>query len=349
MNNGDSRFSSLTLAVPHGRLGSEVIGAWPPCVSINWVAILELSQIRPYLPEEAYDCLCETVASLEVAVAKRSVPNAFLTEAKRTINDCVDAAVSRYDDLHYEPGRGWQVLVMGARNLPTALKESVKAGAEQRTSFLRALLPVNELLQSAKPHIVMARRKASLEEQHQARLVGAMTCQCCGRPILAETGVIAHHGFLRREPGVQTESCSGASHLPFEADRSHLGDLISGLRGDIERLKLEQGNIEAETASIFFYIPQKHGLDVALCFTRDTFDEVLTSNPAVAKRLTTFDALKQRELTGRAEMIRSSEDFLWECEQRFAGWKQTHRWEAGKWVALKLSADSPPRLGVGQE
>lgn len=42
------------------------------------------------------------------------------------------------------------------------------------------------------------------------------TCQICGRPILANTGVIAHHGYKRPDYGWQTQSCMGARHLPYE-------------------------------------------------------------------------------------------------------------------------------------
>lgn len=42
------------------------------------------------------------------------------------------------------------------------------------------------------------------------------TCQICGRGILANTGVIAHHGYQRPGDGYQTKSCMGARYLPYE-------------------------------------------------------------------------------------------------------------------------------------
>lgn len=44
----------------------------------------------------------------------------------------------------------------------------------------------------------------------------ATTCQICGRPIKANTGKIAHHGYRRPGDGWQTSSCYGARHLPYE-------------------------------------------------------------------------------------------------------------------------------------
>lgn len=42
------------------------------------------------------------------------------------------------------------------------------------------------------------------------------TCQICGRPIKANTGLVAHHGYKRPGEGWQTSSCMGARHLPYE-------------------------------------------------------------------------------------------------------------------------------------
>lgn len=41
-------------------------------------------------------------------------------------------------------------------------------------------------------------------------------CQICERAILANTGVIAHHGYKRPGSGWQTRSCFGARYRPYE-------------------------------------------------------------------------------------------------------------------------------------
>lgn len=48
----------------------------------------------------------------------------------------------------------------------------------------------------------------------------AFTCQICAREIKANTGLIAHHGYQRpwHGSGIQTRSCMGARHLPYEKD-----------------------------------------------------------------------------------------------------------------------------------
>lgn len=49
-----------------------------------------------------------------------------------------------------------------------------------------------------------------------AQAASAMTCQICERKILANTGVIALHGFTRPGHGWQTPSCFGAKYMPYE-------------------------------------------------------------------------------------------------------------------------------------
>jgi hypothetical protein len=52
------------------------------------------------------------------------------------------------------------------------------------------------------------------------------TCQVCGRPILANTGVIAHHGYERpRDWYSQTASCPGARFVPYEESCDRLKEV----------------------------------------------------------------------------------------------------------------------------
>lgn len=52
------------------------------------------------------------------------------------------------------------------------------------------------------------------------------TCQICARDIKANTGIIAHHGYLRPGTGWQTASCDGAKHLPYEVSRDFIPVVI---------------------------------------------------------------------------------------------------------------------------
>lgn len=82
--------------------------------------------------------------------------------------------------------------------------------------------------------------KARLEAGRAKKPAG--TCQICGRHIHHAHGVIAHHGYERPVEGYQTASCPGARHLPFEKDRTVLGEHIESLKkilaGAEERLEM---------------------------------------------------------------------------------------------------------------
>jgi hypothetical protein len=74
----------------------------------------------------------------------------------------------------------------------------------------------------------------------------AKTCQCCGRQIFAETGLIAHHGYQRPGWGYQTPSCMGAKHLPFEVDREQLGKMIRMMVRHRADFATHRAQVEAE-------------------------------------------------------------------------------------------------------
>lgn len=51
-------------------------------------------------------------------------------------------------------------------------------------------------------------------------------CQICGRPIKANRGPIAHHGYTRPGWGWQSPSCLGAQYLPYEQSRDRIPTVI---------------------------------------------------------------------------------------------------------------------------
>ena len=60
------------------------------------------------------------------------------------------------------------------------------------------------------------RNAAANAAKREARKAAVRTCQICEREILANTGVIAHHGYQRPGNGWQTSSCFGARYRPYE-------------------------------------------------------------------------------------------------------------------------------------
>ena len=97
-------------------------------------------------------------------------------------------------------------------------------------------------------------RKAQIAEEKARKQASAMTCQCCGRQIFAQTGTIAHHGYERPGYGWQTASCMGAKYLPFEVDRARLADLILSLQQMIDDTANVIVKIKAEKVKLAFSV-----------------------------------------------------------------------------------------------
>ena len=60
-----------------------------------------------------------------------------------------------------------------------------------------------------------------------AKVPPPVHCQICGRPIMAKSGYIAHHGYRRPGYGWQTGSCPGARHVPFEKGKDAIDGQLS--------------------------------------------------------------------------------------------------------------------------
>ena len=95
-------------------------------------------------------------------------------------------------------------------------------------------------------------RKAQIAAEKARKQASAMTCQCCGRQIFAQTGTIAHHGYERPGYGWQTASCMGAKYLPFEVSRNRLADLILSLQQMIDDTANVIVKIKAEKVKLAF-------------------------------------------------------------------------------------------------
>lgn len=293
--------------------------------------------------------LDRTVAELRSAVDAGRVPNALFVAAKDTINREVERqaeaflATGPHVAKHHQSD-WWlaaysaSAFVYGAHSIPTALKRADKAqGLREYAAFLKTeLLPVHELVQAAKPLIVkrgdMPKVRTEREIVDDAK---RMTCQCCGRRILAETGTIAHHGYERPGTGWQTSSCMGAKELPFEVNRDALGRMISGLRSNLSGQVATRKAVAAETLPVTYSYAE--GRDTkTLDLTRATFSAqiaTLPRRPSFYGDDAKFDGYKNRELAHRDSQIKNLRTFIKECQTRYDGWKQTHRRKGDEWVA----------------
>jgi hypothetical protein len=192
-----------------------------------------------------------------------------------------------------------------------------------------------------------AQRKIELVAEKAAKAATQMTCQVCARPIFAETGLIAHHGYQRPYEGVQTASCHGARHMPFECSKDALEQEIELVQASVDKLAAHIAEVEAERRSIYYVWTSKEYNSILRTYidrgsnvTRANFDEVIAVIRADARffpGVYNFDRLKADELRKLGGRLERMQRYLTEQRTRAATWKQTHRLGAGNeqvWVAL---------------
>lgn len=192
------------------------------------------------------------------------------------------------------------------------------------------------------------RRELSPEEtaanaaKRAKRAAAAMTCQCCGRAILANKGSIALHGYERPGYGWQTASCMGAKYLPFEVSRERLGDLIRALQDMVKTREQRLIDVTAETVSVPFTYSERLGLgftkrvNKTVQVTRATFDKIKAElgGKFAQNCVYRFDDLMRREQSHVESELRHLRSDLAMHEKRFAEWKQTHHRVENRWEKI---------------
>ena len=320
---------------------------------------MNLEKINALLDERYRGWLKIAVDNLEAGIAIGEIQNQKFNDAKDTINRAVEKSAEAFlatgpasTDGH--PLSIWwhatyaaDAFVRGAHGLPSALKRAQKAGLKEYADFIeKLLLPLADLLATAKPLIFKrGDRPKTVTPAQAAKLAKAMTCQCCARPIFAETGRIAHHGDQRPGGGWQTASCGGALELPFEVSRDRLGDLIDSLKtwkaGAVEALAKVVAEKKSIAIEITDYTAKRdprtgHRPTISVEVTRKTFD---AQAKAHAKNFHSngihydFDRVKENEVSRREREIANVETEIKHQQARFDGWKKTHDWDADakKW------------------
>jgi hypothetical protein len=182
--------------------------------------------------------------------------------------------------------------------------------------------------------------KTSIERAE--REAKAMTCQCCGRDILAETGVIAHHGYERPGDGYQTASCPGAKELPFEVSRDGLGRHIVAMKASVERNRVYLAKVQAEEVDLTFNYTDRRerkawerGKEISVQVTRETMADALAQAKSIGwNGTTTFDTLKASKVSKVESEIQADIRYIAEQQARYDGWKQTHERQGDEWVEL---------------
>jgi hypothetical protein len=233
---------------------------------------------------------------------------------------------------------------------PAAHKEAIQENEEKHGTFLAEMMPLHRLIESAKPLIVKRNAAGASPPGSAPRPAGSMTCQCCGRQIFARTGLIALHGYRRPGGGSQSVSCAGARHLPYEADRDCLGDLIARLREqEADRIQALEG-IESERAPVILTVPDRsrpfggnsRRPTKTVIVTRANFDEVRLAGD-LDVWIPDYESFKARDLASRRSSIDRLRQELAAQTRRFDDWRPTHAWNPldRAWRALAEAPRKP--------
>lgn len=177
---------------------------------------------------------------------------------------------------------------------------------------------------------LIAKSKSRTRALAEARQAVAKTCQICGRPILAERGKIAHHGYQRPGMGLQTSSCDGAMHLPFEVSRDRLGAHLKGMKVQLINLHTRRGDVVEEKAPIAveYFTGQYRGKErvmTTIFVTRETYAALYAEHKPKAYHVSalpkTFDEIKNEEIRQIDSRIKHTQEYIKMQQGRYDGWK----------------------------
>ena len=188
-----------------------------------------------------------------------------------------------------------------------------------------------------------AARKAELAALKVTRDKAAMTCQICARPILAESGQIAHHGYMRPGDGYQTNSCWGARQLPYEADRERLRQYLVSVLESFETAKKRREDLESESVPCRFTwekYDRALGRSVTaghVDATRDSFAGVKAAHASkfMQARVYSFEDLKAENVSAAARREKFYADEYKAQKARFDAWRITHKFNGATWELIK--------------
>lgn len=257
---------------------------------------------------------------------------------------------------HEERGEAWRELYYGFPAAHVwkekhavkfaAYPEEVKRAGE--VAAFRAQVAAMEVVKKEKKKTV-----AQLKKEAEAK-----QCQICARPIFAEVGVIAHHGYERPGWGYQTASCWGARHLPYEVSREELGRHIELLKERMAEMVKAKRAVQFEEVPLFLGysvpVPNKEQwakqeyVKVVFEMVRATTVEKLGLHknkgfgwnepgikiPYGLEEGEWFEHYKAKELAERAGKIKQLKEYIVWQEGRYAAWKQLLEWKGKKWVKV---------------
>lgn len=291
----------------------------------------ELAELRTYGLNRGFEEAWDTLIRAPYIVAGRWES---LSDAELTI----------YNDL----GRPEIHTTAGYLKRVTAATKAAGPMRSRMIEVLEALTPIAARAEALKAKVgKRAPKVTKTSVERDRRAAKTMTCQVCGRPILAETGAIAHHGYERPGTGWQTASCEGARHVPIEVSRDALTDHIVNVRRRLDQTRSHLGQVEAETADIVWTFQDRtrcskswhEGTETFRMISRQTFDAMKADSAEMRKGKgddMTFDRLKAANVSGLNAQISGLVSYIAKQQARHDAWGgQTHKREGDSWVKVE--------------
>lgn len=171
----------------------------------------------------------KTIRNADLADLKQDAQRSYETDKNLTRDNVFGAR--GYLELSTNAQECWDAVPFEMRHCATKkMPKATTADGCVLNALVARWAPVAVRLRSLKALAVKGRAMipvtpAKIAEM-EADAAQRCTCQICGRSIHAALGTIAHHGYRRPGEGYQTASCYGAKRLPFEVDRTALGEWI---------------------------------------------------------------------------------------------------------------------------
>jgi len=148
-------------------------------------------------------------------------------------------------------------------------------------------------------------------------------CQICGRPIMARTGVIAHHGYLRPTGWhAQTRSCYGARRVPYEVGHDAIDALIPLIEGQQQRSREALETLRREPpAMLIFRTRDGWNRAAGQTYERERPEGFDPANVRPDHRRGSYISLYLAEISDTERSLREMADELVYLRDRRAAWK----------------------------
>lgn len=170
----------------------------------------------------------------------------------------------------------------------------------------KELLPLTNMMNNLKPYIIKGRKKSEEPPPPPNPNMVIGTCPVCSRAIAVRDGTMVHHGYMRPGGGVQTQSCYGVNHAPYERSKEGCVAMLEHAKKKIEE-HTEILSKKNEWASITIMVHKRgHRFPVA--------ETILPTDSR-------WDRVKRQEIEMHRNKIRMNEQSRDHYQKMIQDWK----------------------------